>query len=400
MKTQEKLLIKNFGPIVRADIDIKPFMVFIGESGSGKSVVLKLLSLFRWIHKKAALRELSKSIAPKMELYRFRIEKLIRESGLEDFCVKGSKAEYFTDDVHITISINSKPNLKISVKKSLNFFEKISFITDDRFTIPMLLNNQIRGTLPYHLEKTYEDFNFAFEHLQDNKNAKINTIKIELSKEKYGIQNRFFINDKASKIQLHNASSGMKSVSIIEVISSFFATNIEYMQEKQTDFILSLFSKNKNPAIFANVMDNFNNLKIDKYKFSLFIEEPELSLFPNAQKKLVEYLVNLCFHLVAKKRIQIAFSTHSPYILSSLNCLLLAHKIATSKTNLKAKVENIIPSKFWLDNAKFQAFKVENGEILSIIDKETNLILADKIDEVSDEISEIFNELLNLESLK
>lgn len=51
---KERLIIKNFGPIVEADIEIKPFMVFIGESGSGKSVILKLLSLLRWIAKKIA----------------------------------------------------------------------------------------------------------------------------------------------------------------------------------------------------------------------------------------------------------------------------------------------------------------------------------------------------------
>lgn len=58
MKLKEKLIVKNFGPIVKAEIDIKPFMVFIGESGSGKSVILKLLSLFRWTFKKTMINDL------------------------------------------------------------------------------------------------------------------------------------------------------------------------------------------------------------------------------------------------------------------------------------------------------------------------------------------------------
>lgn len=97
-----------------------------------------------------------------------------------------------------------------------------------------------------------------------------------------------------------------------------------------------------------------------------------------------------------RKTIHIAFSTHSPYMLSSLNCLLLAYEIATKNPTLKEKVESIIPSKFWLDRDKFDAFKVENGEVYSIIDKETNLISADKIDEVSEEIDEI-DRLLELQ---
>lgn len=54
-KMKEKLVIKNFGPITSAEIEIKKMMVFVGDSSSGKSVVLKLLSLFRWIFKKLSI---------------------------------------------------------------------------------------------------------------------------------------------------------------------------------------------------------------------------------------------------------------------------------------------------------------------------------------------------------
>ena len=397
MKTQERLIIKNFGPIVKATIDIKPFMVFIGESGSGKSVILKLLSLFRWIYKKNALRDISKNVGIKKELYRFRIDRMLKESGLEDFCVKGSEAHYYVGNSCVSITCNGKPHLKVTQLSNEVILEKISFITDDRFAIPMLVNNQIRGTLPYHLEKTFDDFWESFSHSQINKRVKTKIFDIELSLDKYSIENRLYINLKNSKTQLHNASSGIKSASIIELISTYFVINKEYMQNKYTDFIVDIFSKsqNRNPESF---LQNLRTIKTNKERYSLFVEEPELSLFPNAQKKLVEYLVNLCFYLDTKKTIQVAFSTHSPYILSSLNCLLLACEVANKNPNLKEKVETIIPNKFWLDINKFNAFKVENGEVFSIIDKETNLILAESIDEVSEEIGETFDKLLELEN--
>ncbi len=397
MKIQERLIIKNFGPIVKAEIAIKPFMVFIGESGSGKSVILKLLSLFRWMYKKNALRDITKNVGIKKELYRFRIDRMLKESGLEDFCVKGSEAHYYVGNSCVSITCNGKPNLKVTQLSNEVILEKISFITDDRFAIPMLVNNQIRGTLPYHLEKTFDDFWESFSHSQINKRVKTKIFDIELSLDKYSIENRLYINLKNSKTQLHNASSGIKSASIIELISTYFVINKEYMQNKYTDFIVDIFSKsqNRNPESF---LQNLRTIKTNKERYSLFVEEPELSLFPNAQKKLVEYLVNLCFYLDTKKTIQVAFSTHSPYILSSLNCLLLAYEVANKNPNLKEKVETIIPNKFWLDINKFNAFKVENGEVFSIIDKETNLILAESIDEVSEEIGETFDKLLELKS--
>lgn len=402
MKIKEKLIIKNFGPICTAEIDIKPFMVFIGESGSGKSVILKLLSLFRWIYKDINLRHLSQYIGYS-ERQELNIEELLIASGLEDFCVKGSEATYNVGEYYISISFyNSKPKLSnnLEILKDKIALEKISFITDDRFTIPMLLNNKIRGKLPYHLQKTFEDFEEAFDNLKlnSNKKIKINTIGIELSKEKDEIYDTFFVNINDSKTKLHNASSGIKSVSIIEIITTYFAYNYINMKEKFSKFLIEIYSKLKvrNSKEFFK---KFEDIHISSDKLSLFIEEPELSLFPSYQKKLVEYFVDICFSkkkLDKNKTIQLAFSTHSPYILSSLNCLLKAYQVANIK-GMKSKVADIIPNKYWLDINKFDAFMVENNEVYSIIDKETGLILAEKIDGVSEEISKTFDELLELQ---
>ncbi|MBQ0047262.1 MAG: AAA family ATPase [Prevotellaceae bacterium] len=54
---KEYLHIENFGPIDEIVLDdISPLTIFIGESGSGKSTVMKVLSLFRWMYKRLNLR--------------------------------------------------------------------------------------------------------------------------------------------------------------------------------------------------------------------------------------------------------------------------------------------------------------------------------------------------------
>ncbi|EIW2797071.1 AAA family ATPase, partial [Campylobacter jejuni] len=47
----QKIIIKNLGPIQEAKIILKPFIVIIGKSGSGKSVLLRTVSLLKWIYK-------------------------------------------------------------------------------------------------------------------------------------------------------------------------------------------------------------------------------------------------------------------------------------------------------------------------------------------------------------
>lgn len=430
MKTREQLIIKNFGPIANATIDIKPFMVFIGESGSGKSVILKLLSLFRWIHKQQQfffLMEIfTKSKLDFENHFNKNLTVEIENSGLKDYFQKDSFASYEIEGITFIIQHDSDSQFTLFYKRNVKLFilEKITFITDERLIIPTLLNNKSRNIIfPYHLTSTYEDFRFAFDKLKNgNKQVAIKTMGINLNSEKSAYEEKFFISqDNASyKVSFQDSSSGMKSASIVEVISKFYPF---YCGEKDimANFFLKVVHNN-----FANLIDSqFDDIeqsstpdefmgnfmqniassfaeiqKIDA-RISIFIEEPELNLFPNAQKALVEHLVYSCFEPPKQdknKTIHIAFSTHSPYMLSSLNCLLLAYEIATKTPNLKEKVESIIPSKFWLDRDKFDAFKVENGEVRSIISDETHLILAENIDEVSEEIGETFDKLLELKS--
>lgn len=430
MKTREQLIIKNFGPITSATIDIKPFMVFIGESGSGKSVILKLLSLFRWIYKRQqllySLELLTNGNVGIQGYIAQTLQNEISNAGLIDYFQKGSFASYEIDDITFVIQVDTSTDFTITnTRKSKKVsLEKISFITDERVVIPTLLNNTTRNVrFPYHLTSTYEDFRFAFDELKkgNNEQVAIKTMGVNLNSQKSSYDEQFFIsqNNQTYQVRFQDSSSGIKSASIVEIISRYYS----FLFDKQDIFInfygkvapnfIKLLGKNfenvKNATpeemIMRNVMQNvalsFEKISNTDARISIFIEEPELNLFPNAQKALVEHLVYSCFEPPKKdknKTIHIAFSTHSPYMLSSLNCLLLAHEIATKNPNLKEKVESIIPSKFWLDRDKFDAFKVENGEVRSIISDETHLILAESIDEVSEEIGETFDKLLELES--
>lgn len=430
MKTREQLIIKNFGPIASATVNIKPFMVFIGESGSGKSVILKLLSLFRWIYKRQqllySLELLTNGNVGIQGYIAQTLQNEISNAGLIDYFQKGSFASYEIDDITFVIQVDTSTDFTITnTRKSKKVsLEKISFITDERVVIPTLLNNTTRNVrFPYHLASTYEDFRFAFDELKkgNNEQVTIKTMGVNLNSQKSSYDEQFFIsqNNQTYQVRFQDSSSGIKSASIVEVMSRYYPFDfnkqdifINFYGRIAPNFIKLLGENFENvqnttpeEMMMRNVMQNivlsFEKISNTDARISIFIEEPELNLFPNAQKALVEHLVYSCFEPPKQdknKTIHIAFSTHSPYMLSSLNCLLLAYEIATKNPSLKEKVESIIPSKFWLDKDKFDAFKVENGEVRSIISDETHLILAESIDEVSEEIGETFDKLLELES--
>ncbi len=54
---EESLVIRRFGPLEEVELPkIKRFNVFIGESGSGKSPIMKVLAMMRWIYKMCCVR--------------------------------------------------------------------------------------------------------------------------------------------------------------------------------------------------------------------------------------------------------------------------------------------------------------------------------------------------------
>ena len=44
---EERLIVRNFGPVNNLDIEIRPLTLFIGTQGSGKSTISKLLTICR-----------------------------------------------------------------------------------------------------------------------------------------------------------------------------------------------------------------------------------------------------------------------------------------------------------------------------------------------------------------
>lgn len=124
---------------------------------------------------------------------------------------------------------------------------------------------------------------------------------------------------------------------------------------------------------------------------SLFIiEEPESNLFPSAQKLITEFIA-----LAQNKgENQILITTHSPYILGTINNLLYAHKIHDEVD--AEKLDKIVPPSNRIDFSKLSAYFLEGGELKDCTDTEFQSIKNEVIDRASEVINEDFENMLNL----
>jgi predicted ATP-dependent endonuclease of OLD family len=130
---------------------------------------------------------------------------------------------------------------------------------------------------------------------------------------------------------------------------------------------------------------------LEKQNVFMVIEEPEAHLFPEAQKEIAN-LIALMSNL---ENSQVIITTHSPYILASINNLIFAHKVGSENEEVSARINKNL----WISREKVYAALVTDGQVKDIIDSELNIIQQEKIDSVSVVINDEFDFLFQFESV-
>ena len=118
------------------------------------------------------------------------------------------------------------------------------------------------------------------------------------------------------------------------------------------------------------------------------IEEPESHLFPESQKYITELI-----SLISGSNHVVVVTTHSPYVLGTLNNLLYAANISKSKAD---DIDKIIPRELWIEYDLFKAWFVDKGYVVDCMDDEIFAIQNERIDEISRHINDDYDKLFDL----
>jgi predicted ATPase len=162
---QESIVIRNFGPIKDIEIqNINPFTVFIGESGSGKSTIMKVIVLFRWIYKMLNIRSYLKYANISQSPFNFDFGQYLKNNGFTDYLKPDTDIIYKKGNttIHYRNKLATSP---IVLKEELSL-EKMSFITDKRNIIPdILAGNKVE--MSFFLSESFNDFKKGEEYIKE-----------------------------------------------------------------------------------------------------------------------------------------------------------------------------------------------------------------------------------------
>jgi len=381
---KEAIVIKNVGPL--ADIvmeDIRPFTVIIGPSGSGKSLLMKVISLMRFIYKRVNVRSFLLNSGLKRAPFRIRLDSLLHDD-LKYYLTRPGVAVKYTvtaDSGHsydIEIA-GGKVKLPRSIPDSDLIFSKESWVSETRNIIASWKSNPAnsRGWLGYYFYETMSDFDeaAAFE-----RNVDMNYIGAKMSVSVSNGVRRFMlaIPDKHEAIELRYASSGIQTSAPLSMLAQYFAKTFSFKEAKRRSVLSYLYETDQLATFHPQI-----ELADIRSVVNMHIEEPELSLDPDAQIQLVQDMVRTAFG-GAKNEMTLMFATHSPYIVNAINLII------NKRTERDA----------YISAENSAAYKIFNGQLINLMSTDGNGEPLVDTSDLSAPMERIYNDYVHLKSTK
>jgi hypothetical protein len=454
-----KIRIKNFGPIKDGFteskdgfFDIHKITLLLGEQASGKSCIAKLISAFLWTEKSLLRKDNGKvNSIEVIESEEFFTE-LFDYHNITDYFTDKTEIEFYGQKYKFTITRRSLHAEEYS-KKNYEM-PKIMYIPAERTFLSAVKNPQAVAGLPAQLYTLLEEYINACIELGSSSIA----LPLDDTYFSYNMNSKSSIisdKDNLYSLQLHQTASGIQALTPLILVSNYLANSF-FTVGKNTHRDLSLEETEKIkqkysiilnmlglgtialgilfadafllpaglislltaagirlPKNVANAKDEFHNQKLNKkeiadkftaafsgYYTSFFyniVEEPELSLFPSAQKnvlfKLLEYT-----NLIPENRLLL--TTHSPYIPAYLNTAVKAYELSLGADGkIKNKLEKIIPEESWISGKDVAVYELHgNGEI-TYLKKHNDLFISDKniLNQMLENTNNIYADLLDIE---
>lgn len=375
-----KIRIKNFGPIKEGVenngwIEIKKVTAFIGNQGSGKSTVAKLISTFTWLEKVLTRGDY------KIEHYSRRngfVKKLLPYHRLENYIIKDQEGNIVTEIQYEGCSYNisfKKGELKVVHKGRVDYsLPQIMYVPAERNFIAYVKKPNELKLSSDSLKEFLSEFNDAKENIKGTLDLPINQVNLDYDK----LNDVLNVKGSDYKVRLSEAFSGFQSLVPLYIVSEYLAKKIKNQdrtqkmsadEEKRFEKGLQDIYKNdmltdeQRRIAISTLASRFN-----KTSFVNIVEEPEQNLFPSSQETMLESLITFNNYNQDNKLI---ITTHSPYLINHISVLIKAGLLYRNDNILKKEIlEETILEDATIKDTDYVIYQMneENGTIQKLND--------------------------------
>ena len=404
-----RIKIRNFGPIGDVFIDndgwinINKVTVFIGNQGSGKSTVAKLVSTLSWIEKDLFRSDGSTLRFRKQERI---FKKYLEYHRIDSYLKKNTEIQYEGK----AYRINYSPGKPLDIQKMEEEYTlpKITYFPAERNFVSSVKKSRSGQKLTLwsqSLQEFKETFQEAKEDFKEKETFHLPISNVELEYNK--LNDVLYVKGSNYKIQLADSASGFQSFVPLFVVANYVSKLLEKEQEmdgqqretfkKESAKILAdkTYTEEQKRILLSNLASQFN------IKRTLnIIEEPEQNLFPTSQQgmlnKLLEYNNKV-------KDNQLIITTHSPYIIGYMTLAVKAMELykKAKKEEVRAQINEIVPQKSAISHDDLVIYELDekDGSIRMLGSKNGIPNDNDYLDNALGIINEMFSDLLDIEDL-
>ena len=384
------IIIRNFGAIkeLSTPIEIKKVTFFIGNQGSGKSTVAKLIATFMWIEKALFKESYNPQWFEKNNTFR---DLFLSYHRLENYLKENTYIQYIGSAFSITYT---KGQLSFEKKEMAYALPQLMYVPSERNFISYMKSIRELKVASAALN----DFLAAYTYAKE----KMTEIPLPIN-ESYLLYDKdrdiLYVKGEDYKVQLSEASSGFQSLVPLFLVSDYLVNSIRNKTEPMSIEERKQFEK-QIKEIYANPYfteeqrrsaANALSEKFNKTSFVNIVEEPEQNLFPTSQRDMLYSLLKINNEITANKLI---ITTHSPYLVNYVSVSVEAGKLKQGIIAEKGgQLSEIVPIN--ADDLAIYQLKEEDGTIelldsyegipsdenmLNLQIDETNNLFADLLD--------------------
>ena len=374
-------------------MDLRRVNIIIGPQSSGKSTILKIACFCDWMERQIELTQNPDKYCDS----NFFIENLIGFHKLEGYLQQETYIRYENDAVSFDYSEkNKKCTFKWNEAKRWKYKRtKIAYIPAERNLVAAIPNWYQVNMNKDNILDFMKEWEFARKAFL--KGEQILDLPAKYEYNAYNQGDRIKL-ENGKELDLTVASSGLQALTPLYVMLRYLT--LEYYKEAHTNVEQDMLRQNLHEVVAKECagltkgeQQNIIDTILTPHHTDLFVEEPEAHIFPSTQKSFVYSLVEM---LNGNVQHTCFLATHSPYILTAFNNIILAGETMAMSKEKADKVSVIMPKRQTLCYDEVAAFEMSNGRNHSIMDEDFRLISADAIDAASQEISNDFDYLLNI----
>lgn len=382
---RESIRIRNVGALKDTLLlELKPMTVLIGASACGKSTLMKIIAMMRYIYKRVNIKAYLKNSNIDGAIFYIRFQDILKD-GLRNLISEKSEIVYTVEvnghqyEVKYAVGKLSTPSM---IPNEDLIFLKDSWVSEMRSVIPVWASrgSLVKGSsFGFYFDETFGDFDEATNVVKtidlDYLNMRLDVVKGGNNQKKYMVSP---LDDSYPPFELKFASSGTQTTAPLITLMKYFATGFSFKDAMRRSIIIMLFEKDLTEKYHPTI--ELGNLP--KYVF-MHAEEPELSLDPRSQRHLVNTISRYTFHERIDDRVMnIVLATHSPYIINHLNVLIRA--------SYSEKGRDLFP---FIRPENIAAYKVVDGSLINLIatDEDSGQCVINTLD-MSETMEDIYND--------